>query len=70
MLQFKTMGKEYVTKKIQGKGERKLRPCLGAGCTKEFMTTPETRICNKCKRTRESSMSDETFQIYFDSNKI
>lgn len=59
------MGKrKYDTKKIRENGLRKVRPCLGPGCKRKFLTTPETRICPSCKlKIAQIPLSDVDYQL-------
>jgi hypothetical protein len=67
MLEFNYMKDKYERKKIPGKGDRKLRDCLGT-CGKKFVTTPDTRICAKCKRRNEERDDSDPFSVNFWSN--
>jgi len=50
-------------KRIKGKGELKMRDCLGSGCNRKFMTTPETRLCPKCKRNLEKIDDGDCYSV-------
>lgn len=58
--------KGYQTKKIEGKGRKKWRFCLGPDCTKKIFTTIETRLCLKCKRAMESTLADIEYAVIKD----
>lgn len=50
-------------KKIPGKGNRKLRECLGPGCKKKFVTTPDIRLCVNCKNRINGIGIDDFYEV-------
>jgi hypothetical protein len=61
--------RDFDLKRTKGKGDEIMRPCLGSGCDEIFLTTPETRLCKRCKRNLIKLEGVEAYAVSFNSKK-
>jgi hypothetical protein len=59
----------FETKRIMGKGEKKMRTCLGSECNKQIFTTKHTRFCPSCRKQIEKMDDDYGYSICVNSAK-
>ncbi len=57
--------RNYETKRMAGKGEKKWRTCLGSDCEKKIFTTMHTRLCQTCKNQLDKMDSDYGHSLTF-----
>lgn len=58
----------HQTKRLKGKGGREWRDCLG-WCNKKFLTTPDTRFCESCRKQRDKIDAGEDYSVAFNNEK-